>query len=183
MSLILSIALYILSFTPLWLTVLFEDVISIIDGGNIYTEIISIVCMAVGVLSSVLVVHYQFKYANNRAPEVYTLEEVKECKTITAEFLLSYILPLFAFEFTQWKGVAEFLIFFLVLGYLCVRHNYFSVNIILEIMHYTMYECTLSNSDGKKIKRIVLCRGELKVSKGKELRTYPINNDIVLKIS
>ena len=97
MSLILSIAMYILSFTPLWLTVVFEDVISIIDGGNIYTEIISIVCMAVGVLSSVLVVHYQFKYANNRAPEVYTLEEVKECKTITAEFLISYILPLFAF--------------------------------------------------------------------------------------
>ncbi|MBQ1502206.1 MAG: hypothetical protein IIZ45_06305, partial [Firmicutes bacterium] len=28
-----------------------------------------------------------------------------EEKTITAEYLLSYILPLFAFDFTQWCGL------------------------------------------------------------------------------
>ena len=36
----------------------------------------------------------------------------QEEKTITAEFLLSYILPLFTFDFRTWDGVFLFLIFY-----------------------------------------------------------------------
>ena len=39
---------------------------------------------------------------------VLTINDAKESKTITAEFLLSYILPLFAFDFTQWDEVVKF---------------------------------------------------------------------------
>mgnify|MGYP000320977530 FL=1 len=60
---------------------------------------------------------------------------------ITAEYLLSYILPLFAFDFTKWDEVVKFLIFFLTFGYLCIKHNSFSVNIVLELLGYKMYDC------------------------------------------
>lgn len=43
---------------------------------------------------------------------------------ITAEYLLSYILPLFAFDFTKWDEVVKFLIFFLTFSYLCIRHGH-----------------------------------------------------------
>lgn len=58
-----------------------------------------------------------------------------------AEYLLSYILPLFAFDFTVWNGVVLFLIFFTILGFLCIKHNYFSVNIILEMAEFRFYNC------------------------------------------
>lgn len=67
----------------------------------------------------------------------YRIREVKERKMITAEFLFSYILPLFAFDFTKWDEVIKILIF-LYIRILCIRHNNFSVNIMLEILEYKM---------------------------------------------
>lgn len=112
-----------------------------------------------------------------------TIQKAKESKTITAEFLLSYILPLFAFDFTQWDEVVKFLIFFLIFGYLCIRHNIFSVNIVLELMHYRMYECRLMNTDGKEIKRTVISKDMLSIRKGQDIQGKILNNEFYLDLS
>ena len=75
------------------------------------------------------------------------VENAEECKTITSDFFISYVLPLFAFDFTQWAGVFEFLVFFAALAFLCIKHNHLSVNIVLELMGFRMYKCLLLNSD------------------------------------
>ena len=115
--------------------------------------------------------------SNGTNSEKYTLTEAKEEKTITTDFFLSYILPLFAFNFTQWDGIVEFLIFFVVLAFLCIRHNHFSVNIILELMRYKMYECILQNADDQEIKRIVISKSSLSVRIGSAITVKHINND------
>ena len=112
----------------------------------------------------------------------FEIQEATERKTITAEFLLSYILPLFAFDFTQWDEVVKFFIFFLIFGYLCIRHNNFSVNIILELMHYRMYDCCLMNADGKRVERTVISKKTLSINKGKDIQVKILNNEYYLDL-
>lgn len=107
----------------------------------------------------------------------YTLIDAKENKSITAEFLLSYILPLFAFDFTLWSETVKFLIFFFTFGYLCIYHNFFTVNIILEFLNYRVYECTITNSDNQKISKSIISKNSLSVLTGNELIIKHINND------
>lgn len=150
--------------------------------GDKYTEIISIIIIIILATLSLLVLLYEFIGTKNGHIDKYEIKEAYESKTITAEFLLSYILPLFAFDFCRWDQVVEFLIFYLILGYLCIRHKYFSINIILEIMQYKTYECIVSNSDNKEIAKSIISRRTLTMEKGKEIQVKLLNNDIALDI-
>lgn len=182
MSIFVSFSMYFLSFVPLWITVLFIDIKSLIDGGgDNWTEIISVSGILSGLLISLIILFAKF-FVIDDEKYMFTIQEAKESKTITAEFLLSYILPLFAFDFTQWDEVVKFLIFFLIFGFLCIRHNNFSVNIVLEIMHYRMYECSLMNADGKEVDRTVISKNILSTSKGKDIQVKILNNEYYLDL-
>ncbi len=182
MSIFISFSMYFLSFMPLWITVLFIDIKSLVEGGgDKWTETIGITVILLCSLIALSILFVKFYVTDD---EKYTLkiQDAKESKTITAEFLLSYILPLFAFDFTQWDEVVKFLIFFLIFGYLCIRHNFFSVNIILEIMHYRMYECSLINADNKVVERTVISKGMITTSKGEDIEVKIINNEYCLDL-
>ena len=182
MSVFVSFSMYFLSFVPLWITVLFIDIKSLVDGGgDKWTEIIGIAGILLGLLISAIILFTKF-YVSDDEKYTLTIQDAKESKTITAEFLLSYILPLFAFDFTRWDEVVKFLIFFLIFGYLCIRHNNFSVNIILELMHYRMYDCSLMNADGKVVDRIVISKNILSTSKGKDIEVKILNNEYYLDL-
>ena len=176
----ISFCMYYLSFLPLWVTVLFIDVKSLAEGGGKkYTEIISITLILFGLLISFVSLFVKF-YVLDDEEYKFTVQKAKESKTITAEFLLSYILPLFAFDFTQWDEAVKFLIFFVVFGFLCIRHNYFSVNIVLEILHYKMYECSLVNADNMVVEKTVVSKKNLTITKGKTIRAKILNNEFCL---
>ena len=182
MSIFVSFSMYFLSFAPLWVTVLFIDIKSLIDGGgDKWTEIISISGILLGLLVSLIILFVKF-FVTDDEKYVFTIQDAKESKTITAEFLLSYILPLFAFDFTQWDEVVKFLIFFIIFGYLCIRHNNFSVNIILELMHYRMYDCRLLNADDKEVERTVISKSILSTIKGEDIQVKILNNDYYLDL-
>lgn len=183
MSLILSFCMYYLSFTPLWFTVLFIDIKSLIEGGDYKgTEIVNVVIIIIFLFATIIYLLCYFKESQSGFFEEYEIIKAQESKMITAEFLLSYILPLFAFDFCRWDQVVEFLIFFSVLGFLCIRHNYFSVNIILEIMKYKVYECTIKNNDGIPIEKIVISKNPLTLKKGHPITLRLLNNDVFLDI-
>ena len=48
MSVIFSASLFFMSFVPLWISILFIDVKSIVTGGEIRTEVISIIAFSEG---------------------------------------------------------------------------------------------------------------------------------------
>lgn len=182
MHIFISFSMYFLSFVPLWITILFIDIKSIVSGGgDKWTEIIGIAGILLGLTISAIILFAKFFVIDDEKYKL-TIQDVKESKTITAEFLLSYILPLFAFDFTQWGEVVKFLIFFLIFGYLCVRHNNFSVNIILEFMHYRMYDCKLMNADGKEVERTVISKNILSTSKGNDIQVKILNNEYYLDL-
>lgn len=128
MSKIFSLSLYHTSFAPLWISILFIDIKSCIENtSNQWTEIISIGCILISCLIALIVLMVALCTNGKEGTTPYKLILATEEKAITAEYLLSYILPLFAFDFTQWSQAILFLIFYLTLGFLCIRHNYFSV--------------------------------------------------------
>ena len=100
---------------------------------------------------------------------------------MTAEFLISYVLPLFAFDFTKWDGVILFILFFGVFWFLVHRHKYFCTNIALEICKYRVYECELKQYNQVIHKRVV-SRNELDGMVGKKIRTRKYNNDFHFEI-
>lgn len=112
MSLFIVISLFITSFLPLWVSIIFIDVKSLIcNGSNMYTEIVSIIVIVIANFFSIILLCNWIKR------ELVTSEELKisyacENKNVSSEYLLAYILPLFAFDFTQWDSVVLFLIFF-----------------------------------------------------------------------
>ena len=110
-------------------------------------------------------------------PQEFTIDSMEEEKAITAEYLLSYILPLFAFDFTVWHQVVLFSVFFFVLAFLCIRHNYFSVNILLELFGYRFYRCCLRNEDGVTISKVIITKERLLNRKTERILIRPINNE------
>ena len=178
MSFINSFSLFYLSLTPLWLSIAFVDAKSLWEGTEYpFTEIISILCIAVAMIISVGVVIFAFAKKKNSQTKPYTVKEVKEEKILTAEYVLSYVLPLLAFNFTVWYDVVLFLLFFLVLSFLHIRHNRLCANIVLEIFGYKYYECILINEDGVEIQKNIISRKNLITQKNKTIYAKPINNE------
>lgn len=183
MSLISSMSLFFLSFAPLWLSVLFIDIKSIIENQTpLYTEWISIVTIIIFTVVALLALRKALSVQKRAGIQKYRIVAVEEEKTITAEYLLSYILPLFAFDFTQWSQVILFLIYFLTLAFLCIRHNHFSVNIVLEFMKFRFYQCELENEDGITITKCVISQEKLNNHVTHILSARPLNNEYLLDL-
>lgn len=183
MSRIFSLSLYHTSFLPLWVSICFIDFKSILEKNpNVVTEIVSVSVILITLLISACVLLMGLSGRSREGTTPLTLMSAIEEKSITAEYLLSYILPLFAFDFTQWSQVVLFLIFYLTLGFLCVRHNYFSVNILLEINNFRFYDCKLKNEDGQEIETIIISHRRLNGCVGDVLYTKPINNEYKLDV-
>ena len=117
MSKIFSLCLYHTSFAPLWISILFIDIKSCIENpSNRWTEYISIGCILISCLIALIVLLAALCANGKEGTTPVKIVTATEEKSITAEYLLSYILPLFAFDFTQWSQVILFLIFYLTLS-------------------------------------------------------------------
>ena len=173
-----SMSMYYLSFSPLWISIIFIDVISIYNNAaQTRTEKCSIIIILIAFIVSLIVLMLSFNKNDRDGAQEFSIDSIQEEKTITAEYLLSYILPLFAFDFTVWHQVVLFLLFFVTLGFLCIRHNYFSVNVLLEVIGYYFYRCNLKNEDGKLVQKTVVSREKLINHKTEKIVIRPINNE------
>lgn len=139
----MSAGMYFLSFLPLWAAIVIVDIESLIrNPAAPMTEIISIALILVCLLLSGYRV-YRGMHKGKEEAKRFSIREIREQKAVTADYLLSNVLPLLAFDFTQWIQVLVFLIFFVSLGFLHIRHNYFSTNITLELLGYRFFSVEL----------------------------------------
>lgn len=176
-----QMSMYYLSFTPLWITVVLMDVFSIINKEQpLWTEYISIPLVIFVFVICVYVIKNGLNPSKRDNSQEYQLEEAKEEKFLVAEFLMSFVLPLFAFDFTKHQSVILFLVFFLIFGWLCIRHNYFCVNIVVEIMGYRVYDCDYLTFDEVLVTKKILSKRPLKECSGTIIRIKNLNNDYML---
>ena len=175
--------LFFTSFLPLWVSVLFIDIKSLIENTeHLWTERISISIILIASLIALVVLLFAFCTNSKEGSTKVIIKDTVDDKAITSEYLLSYILPLFAFDFTKWGQVVLFLIFFVTLGFLCIRHNHFSINIWLEILNYKMYTCELKDEDKNVVQRKIISHRTLNTHRGEYIYLKSLNNKIKLDI-
>lgn len=183
MSKFLFFSLYYTSFTPLWISILFIDIKSWLENSQyLSTEKYSVLIIVFLWIVSFIVVLVGFSSKKKEGTSVFVLKTIQEEKSITSEYLLSYILPLFAFDFTKWDSVVLFLVFFTTLGYLCIKHNYFSVNIVLDILNYRIFSCELTNEDDIAVEKFIISRRNLNMEKGEKVYLKSLNNEFKLDV-
>lgn len=179
MSKVNSFSLFFLSFSPLWLSVLIIDIKSIIENKqHIITEQCGIAAIVFFFIVSSIKILLAFRKNKNDTTIEYTIDDAEEEKAITSEYLLSYILPLFAFDFTVWHNALIFLLFFSILAFLCIRHQHFSINIILELCGYRFYRCSLK-AGNKTLSKVVITKEQLQIRRKETIEIYPFNNEYV----
>lgn len=177
-------SMYFLSFMPLWISVIIMDAKSLwVDRTNSpWTERLSIVCIILCSIISMIIMQIGLKATNAQNRNKVELVEAKEEKFLIAEFLMAYIFPLFAFDFTKWDGMVLFLIFFGIFGWQCIRHKYLCVNVVLDVMGYNIYECKLNDTD-TIIEKKILSKRKLRSEINTKIVYTAINNDYVIDIT
>ncbi|EFF65134.1 hypothetical protein [Turicibacter sanguinis] len=141
-----KLAIFLTSFLPLWITILFIEFVSIcqkVDSGNIVIECMMIAFIILILVFSLLCVKRTLNKSHPSQFRPYIILDAKLESGISTEFLLSYILPLIAFDFTSWEEIIQFLFFYLILTFLCVRNNNVYANLWLELKGYRFYSCQL----------------------------------------
>lgn len=177
-------AMFFTSFLPLWITILFINIMSIYNNEiNLYSEYIGAICIIVGLFISVIIIWGSMKSIKNSDFKKYKVIEASQEKGITSEFLLSYILPLFAFDFTKWDSVIQFIIYFGILAFLCIRNNNVYANLLFELKNYKFYTCELiwaPEPETKSIQVITISRKNLCANKGNTIEIAPLNKPFYL---
>ena len=182
MSVFFPFSMFYLSFFPLWISILFVDIKAIVcrEDQALWTESISIVVILTLALSCSIILWKGMCKRSKEQPQKYYVIQAKEQKTVTTEYLLSCILPLFAFDFTKWDKVVLFLIFFITICFLCLKHNHFVVNIILEVTGYSFYECQIKDRDGNDTYANIISKHKLNTKVGIPFRIRHLNNEYML---
>ena len=173
-----AICMYYLAFTPLWILVVLTDFFSIMDNeADLYTEKISIPFLFGAFLVALHIVRKELTSEKVDNVQPMYLKNVKEEKFAVAEFMMSFVFPMFAFDFTKYQGVLLFSVFFLIFGWLCIKHNYLCVNVALEIMKYKIYDCECVNMDKIKYEKKILSNRKLIEQSNITVLTRRINNE------
>lgn len=114
----------------------------ILDAGCI--QLISIIVITVIILCSVCGINTFLKKLNlSKDNPKATIIKATKANKLSSEFLLAYILPMIAFDFSDIQNIALFLVYFVVLAYLRIRNNNIYTNILLEFKGYRIYTCDL----------------------------------------
>ena len=176
-----KLAIFLTSFLPLWITILFIEIVSIYEkekSANLTIEYIMIALIVIILVFSFICVSRALKKVHSSRLRPYIIREAKMESGISTEFLLSYILPLIAFDFTSWDQIIQFIFFFLILTFLSVRNNNVYVNVWLEVMGYRFYSCQLvweSEPNTDTIDGLVLSKVDLVSRKGTVVELLNLN--------
>ncbi len=184
---IVQILLFIISYSPLYLILLFQNL-----NDNIYVKntkefigikellklnITSIIFLALIVISISLYFIF-FNLVLKSAAEKHTIAKVKSNSIEHLSYLATYILPFIGLKFDSWQSVLATIALFYVLG-----HIYIKTNMILTNPTLTFFGYSISTIDDSNCKtKVIIHKGKLE--KSKELDFVPlVENIYILKKS
>lgn len=199
--------MFVTSFIPLWLSIVVLDVWNIISLAlakwetkiNLVENIKNVVCKScvqvISIAVIIILVLYSIAGINsflkkklavkNNHPMGRVKKAIKANK-LSSEFLLAYILPMIAFDFSDPQKLVLFLIYFLVLAYLCIRNNNIYTNILLEFKGYRIYtcdfECMVANEKYVYHDSIVISKTDLTQEEGNEIPYWDFENYIYITV-
>ena len=111
---------------------------------------------------------------------MYQIINLKPLKWISSEYLLSYVIPLIAFDFTKWQDMAKFLVLWGFLFYLCLRYWQMPVA-WLGVIGYYATECKLNTLDGQTIYKTIISKKPLVQMQGDSIFLNDIDNEHMIQ--
>ena len=112
------------------------------------------------------------------------IEKATKANKLSSEFLLAYILPMIAFDFGNPQNLVLFIIYFLVLAYLCIRNNNIYTNILLEFKGYRIYTCdfvcNVFDREYVYHDSIVISKSDLTQEEGNDVSYWDFENYIYI---
>lgn len=199
--------MFITSFLPLWLSIFIEDIWNIVQVGindwccnksfleNLkFTLQETIVCVVVVIVVCIVMItsmcsvnaFLKDKYGID-SPPCTKVNSAVRANNLSSEFLIAYILPMIAFDFSELKSVISFTIYFGMLAFLCVRNSNVYANIWLEFKGYRMYICKLERKIlGETCKYndcLVISKQNLTSMTGKNIKYWDFDNYIYIDLS
>lgn len=199
--------MFVTSFIPLWISIVVIDVwdlvliildkwdsknkfldnlVTVINVGciqaiSIFVIIIMVVCSVVGINAFLKKLN-----SSNDNPKATVVKATKSNK-LSSEFLLAYILPMIAFDFGDAQNIVLFLIYFVVLAYLCIRNNNIYTNILLEFKGYRIYtcdlECTILERRHTYHDSLIISKDDLTQEEGNDVSYWDFDNYIYITIN
>ena len=184
--------LLFMNFLPLWVIVIFLDCKALFldHVKNDGTEWCGLYGCCIGLLlCSIVVFRGLCEKKGQNGGRGIIVEAIEERKVMSAEVLLSYVLPLLAFDFGSWVGMVQFLLFFFVILLLQVRHNAITGNVFLELLGYRFYDCKYYNEGsclneksppGEKV--MLITKSYLGGERGVKLDVVFLNDQVALEV-
>lgn len=199
--------LFFTSFIPLWISIIFidiwnisswfickanyrdsfKDIVSSFLKSN-YLVIITLFLISILLCISVITLNIFIKKQKEKTNKPKCkIVEAKHSSNLTADFVLSYILPMIAFDFTAIIDVCLFIIYFFVLAFICIRNNNVYINFYFELRKYKMYncklECTRANSKVSYDDCLVISKSDLTSEIAKDKDYWDFENKIYIDIT
>lgn len=198
--------MFITSFIPLWLTIMIADIWSVIESGsenwlievdifnnmvkicklNWFSVFVVMIILALMLISAISINRFLRDKCSNNAPPQIKIKRAIRANKLSSEFLLAYILPMIAFDFTEIKSVVLFGIYFAMLAFLCIRNSNVYTNIWLEFKGYKMFLCDLeANRMGRKhlyTDCLVISKNNLTVEIDNDMKYWDFDNYIYIDL-
>lgn len=109
----------------------------------------------------------------------YVVTAAKRDTVSTTAYLLSNVLPLLAFDFTQYPDVIQFIVIFGFLAVLCLLHRRIDSNLCLELAGYRLYQCSMQRKNSSKNNVMVLIRKK-QLNVNDEMKIHKINDELYI---
>ena len=113
------------------------------------------------------------KNNDNDQFEIIEIENPNKNRTLTAEYLFTYVLPLFAFDINKMSNLLCLIIYLLTIMFLVYKNSNLIGNIYLDLRKYYYYTCTSNN----KNEIIIISKSDLKYYENDKIKVIWINND------
>lgn len=182
---IIQILLFVVSYAPLYLILLFQNINdNAIDDKSktfiglkelVRLNLIPIVFLFL-IIISISIYFLFFNIILKSAPEKYKIGEIKDNHTEHLSYLATYILPFVGLKFDTWQSVLATIALFYVLGHIYIKTNLILTNPTLTFFGFTISK--IIDTTGKT--KFIIHKAKL--VKDKEFDLIPlIDNIYILK--
>lgn len=196
----------ITSFLPLWVSIFITDLWSVVEktikAWNKATKfwrnilemlkinaipIIFILIITVLCLIACIKINKFLKINKPQNNNNGTITNIRKNSSLSAEFLIAYILPMLVFNFTSLLHIVLFILYFSILAFLCIRNNHVYVNIFLELKGYKLYtadiEFLVINKPHKYIDSLIISKNDLVGADDEKIIFYDFDNKIYIDLT
>ena len=179
-----QISMFVTSFIPLWITILFQDFLNLYRANSyIGTELISVVVIFLINTVAIIIILRSLNSIKYSEYKSYRVIDVKRESGVTNNFAVTYIAPLIIFDFTRWDSVVPFILYFFFLMFHSYTQNVIYANIIFEVLHYKFYNCELqwkAEPTVNQIQALVLSKNNLHAQKGNTVEVAKLNSSFYI---